>query len=317
VSEQPSPTQGPIQNSGEIPQPHRVLDLTMDDGAIIRVRRHGNPQGPRLVLSHGNGLATNLYFPFWNLLRDRYDLILFDVRNHGENPLHGGAGHDMAHFIADLEKILGEVQREFGAKPIAGVFHSLSGLIAIRHALLHQDRWRALVLFDPPLFPRDGHPLRLAQQNDKDSLSVRARKRTERYKTPDDFARQLGGNRGFTRWRPEAYALMARATLRYDPAAGDWTLACPRELEARVFEENRDPSLWVQLGEVKAPIKIIGADPNLEGAGPPALISQAVAAETAVDYEAIPETTHFLQIEQPEACVRAMETFLARHGMAA
>jgi pimeloyl-ACP methyl ester carboxylesterase len=289
----------------------------MDDGAIIRVRRHGNPSGPRLVLSHGNGLATNLYLPFWNLLRDRYDLVLFDVRNHGENPLHGGVGHDLPHFVADLETMLVGVQREFGAKPLAGAFHSLSGLIAIRHALEYPDRWRALVLFDPPLFPRDGHPLRNAQQNDKDSLSVRARRRTERYKTPDDFARQLASNRGFTRWRPEAYALMARATLRHEPASGEWILACPRELEARVFEENRDPSLGVKLGEVKAAVKIIGADPNLEGAGPPALISKAVAEEVPIDYEAIPDTTHFLQIEKPEQCVRALESFLAKNSMAA
>src|SRR2546421_4184363 len=108
----------------QLAKPNRVLDLAMNDGAIIRIRRHGNPAGPRLVLSHGNGLAVDAYFSFWNLLLDRYELILFDVRNHGENPLHGESGHHMAHFVADLEKILAEVQREFGSKPIAGGFHS-------------------------------------------------------------------------------------------------------------------------------------------------------------------------------------------------
>ncbi len=299
-----------------MPKPNGVLDLKMDDGAIVLVRRHGNPTGPRLVLSHGNGLAIDAYLPFWNLLRDRYDLILFDVRNHGENPLHGGAGHDMAHFLADLETTLREVQREFGHKPIAGVFHSLSGLIAIRHALEHPGRWRALVLFDPPIYPRDGHPLRNAQQGDKDQLAVRARKRTERYRTPHDFAKQLASRQVFSRWRPQAYEMMARATLREEPSSGEWILACPRELEAQVFDENRDPSLWVKLGEVKAPVKLIGADPNIDGASVPGLLSRAVAEETAVEYEAIPDTTHFLQIEKPEACVRAMETFLAKHGMA-
>jgi len=49
----------------------------------------------------------------------------------------------------------------------------------------------------------------------------------------------------------------------------------------------------------------------------PGLLSKAVAEETAVEYEAIPDTTHFLQIERPEECVRAMESFLAKHGMAA
>ena len=37
----------------------------MDDGAPIRVVRHGNPSGPRVVLGHGNGFASDSYFPFW------------------------------------------------------------------------------------------------------------------------------------------------------------------------------------------------------------------------------------------------------------
>jgi pimeloyl-ACP methyl ester carboxylesterase len=314
VSDQAKTAVGAVAH---VPAPNGILDLKMDDGAIMLVRRHGNPTGPRLLLSHGNGLAIDAYLPFWNLLRDRYDLILLDVRNHGANPLHGGAGHDMAHFVTDLEQVLGEVERAFGAKPVAGIFHSLSGLIAIRHALQYPHRWRALVLFDPPIYPRDGHPLRDVQQNDKDGLAARARRRTERYPSPDHFAKQLASNRGFTRWRPEAYEMMARATLRHDAAIGEWILACPRELEARVFEENRDPSLWLRLSELQTPVKLIGADPHLEAAGAPALISQAIAEETPVDYEAISETTHFLQMEKPEECVRAMETFLARHGMAA
>jgi len=288
----------------------------MADGAIIRIRRHGNPSGPRLVISHGNGLAADIYFPFWNLLRDRYDLILFDVRNHGQNPLHGGAGHDMNHFISDLEMILDGIEREFAPKPIAGAFHSLSGLIAIRHALEVGNRWRAIVLFDPPFYPREGHPLHNLQHGDKENLAIRARRRTERYKSVSDFAKQLASNRGFTRWRPEAYGIFACATLREEPGTGEWILACPRELEARVFEENRDPSLWLKLANVEAPVKLIGADPNLEG-NVPALISKAIAEEMPVEYEAIPDTSHFLQIERPEKCVAAMESFLAKHGMRA
>lgn len=306
----------PAHESVRIPEPSRVLELVMDDGAIIHVRRHGNPAGPRVMLSHGNGLAIDAYFPFWSLMLPHYDVIVFDFRNHGANPPHGGAGHDLEHFVSDLERVWQQTQREFGPKPVAGLFHSLSALAAIRHALEYPDRWRALVLFDPPIYPREGHPLRESQQTDKDSLAERARRRSERYPSPHDFARQLASRPAFKRWRPEAYELMAHATLRRDQSGGDWILACPRELEARVFSENRDPSLWVKLGEVKVPVKLIGADPHLESAGPPARIAKAIAEEIPIEYESIPDTTHFLQLEKPEQCLRAVESFLAKHGMA-
>ena len=59
----------------------------MADGASITLRRHGNPTGPRIMFSHGNGLATDLYYPMWRLLMDRFDLVLWDLRNHGWNPV--------------------------------------------------------------------------------------------------------------------------------------------------------------------------------------------------------------------------------------
>src|SRR5205807_6398925 len=57
------------------------IEIAMEDGAIIRIRQHGNLAGPRLALSHGNGLAIDGYLPFWDNLRDRYELILFDFRS--------------------------------------------------------------------------------------------------------------------------------------------------------------------------------------------------------------------------------------------
>jgi pimeloyl-ACP methyl ester carboxylesterase len=65
----------------------------MEDGAAIRVRRHGIAGAPRLVLSHGNALAIDGYFSFWGRLLDRYDVIVYDFRNHGHNPPHHPAHH--------------------------------------------------------------------------------------------------------------------------------------------------------------------------------------------------------------------------------
>jgi len=59
-----------------IPPPHAAFDAIMEDGAVIRVRRHGIAGAPRLVLSHGNALAIDGYFSFWGRLLDRYDVIV-------------------------------------------------------------------------------------------------------------------------------------------------------------------------------------------------------------------------------------------------
>jgi pimeloyl-ACP methyl ester carboxylesterase len=281
----------------------------MEDGAIIRIRQDGNPAGPRLALSHGNGLAIDGYLPFWAPLRKSYELILFDFRNHGQNPLHNFTHHNWPQFIRDLERIFERIQHDLGAKPTAGVFHSLSAVTAVMQTQRIGPRWDPMVLFDPPFYPPDGHPIRELQRGNEDDIATRAERRTPSYDNPMVLAAQF--QRRFPRWQPEAYELMARATLRYDAVSARWVLACPREYEAHIFRSNRETSTWQRLSQMPVPVKLICADPA--DGGPPALIGRALAAEALVEYESIAGTSHFLQIEQPGQCIRAMETFLVKH----
>jgi pimeloyl-ACP methyl ester carboxylesterase len=295
-----------------IPEPHAVFETLMEDGATIRIRRYGLAGAPRLVLSHGNGLAIDGYFSFWGRLLDRYDVIVYDFRNHGQNPPHNPADHHWKNFIQDDERIWHAIRERWGAKPTAGVFHSLSAVTAVMHTLERGVRWDPLVLFDPPIHPREGHPLQAIQASHEGEIAARARRRTERYKSPAELAQLFAHVPQFMLWRPEAYELMARATLRRDETAGDWVLACSRELEAHVFESNRDPTIWPRMKKLPVPCKLICGDPSNEHKQPPALIGRAIAEETGVEYEAIAQTTHFLQIERPDECIRAMEGFLRK-----
>lgn len=293
-----------------LPAPNRIVDLTMEDGAVIRLRQHGNPAGPRLALSHGNGLAIDGYFSFWKLLLERYELILFDFRNHGQNPVASLEHHNWRQFTSDLERIFHASQEHFGAKRTAGVFHSLSAVSSAMHTQRMGKRWDPLVLFDPPFFPRDGHPLHALQLGNEDDIAARAERRTPAYSDPMDLAKQF--SRYLRGWQPEAYEQMARATLRHDETTGKWVLACPREYEAHIFRSNRDTNIWTQLAHMPTPVKLICADPA--GGDPPALIGKALAEDISLDYDFIPRTTHFLQIERPAECVHATEVFLDRHG---
>ena len=103
----------------------------MSDGTAIVLRRHGNPDGPRLVLSHGNGLAVDLYYPFWSLLADDFDLIVYDLRNHDWNEVGAIDKHNMPSFVDDHDRIMEAIDHQYGDKPKVGVFHSVSALISL------------------------------------------------------------------------------------------------------------------------------------------------------------------------------------------
>ena len=58
-----------------IPTPRDRVDVSMGDGATIRVRAYGRPDGIRVFVSNGNGFAVDGYYPFWGPLTDRFDVI--------------------------------------------------------------------------------------------------------------------------------------------------------------------------------------------------------------------------------------------------
>ena len=47
-----------------VPVPRETFDVALEDGASIRVRRHGNRDGVRVTVTHGNGFASDAYLPF-------------------------------------------------------------------------------------------------------------------------------------------------------------------------------------------------------------------------------------------------------------
>lgn len=299
-----------------VPAPAEAFDAVMADGAVIRVRRHGDSAGPRLVLSHGNGFAIDGYWPFWRLLAARYDLLVYDQRNHGANPRHDAARHDLPAFVADLDRLIEAVPERWGAKPTAGVFHSVSAVTAVWHALERGWRWDALALVDPPLIPSPGHRLHAEARGFELGLAHWAAGRPDRFDDPMELAARFARSKSLARWVPGAHALMAPAITRPDPERGGWMLSCPREAESRVYATNAGLDLCPRLGELRGPLVLIGSDPDASDARAPGRVGRAMHAEHGLAWTPIPGTTHMLQVERPEACVAALEAFLAAHGFA-
>ena len=297
-----------------IPEPSSAVDVRLDDDTVTTVRRYGNPSGPRAVLSHGNGLAIDLYYPFWSLLLEDFDIFLFDLRNHGRNPLGPQGSHNIPTFIRDQSLIVESIDRSFGAKAKIGVFHSLSGLVTLLSlSSVMSDHsssavpFETLVLFDPPLFLPGLSESKF--DDHAESLARRTRRRHNQFKNHEQFVELLSYSPFYARVLPGVRELMAQTTLRNSADGDHYELRCPPGYEAQIVEYVRSYAGLVDFEHLPCAIKVLGADPTLPFAYLPTF--DLVKMDT-VDYDFLPDATHYLQLEQPAECVAAMREYLER-----
>ena len=286
-----------------------TVDVAVDAGTFIKLRRHGNPNGPRLVLSHGNGLAIDLYYPFWSRLTDDFDLFVYDMRNHGRNPIGPLSDHHMPALAQDHDIVLEAVDRHYGDKPKVGVYHSV-GALAMLLSPASGAGLSALVLYDPPI--RKPNVDRNAYDDAGVQLADAARRRREWFPTKDEFIESARSASIFERVVPGVAELLAETTLREDSTRGGYALRCPALYEAQIIEYGRIFASVVDLASYRCPIKVIGADPTLPFSYLPTF---DLAEMLEVDYDFLPNTTHYLQLEQPEECVALMGAFLGQQGL--
>lgn len=292
-----------------VPDPLDSRAVAMDDGAVILLRRHGNVAGPRAILSHGNGCAIDGYYPFWRLLLEGFEVVVFDFRHHGLNPPHKGR-HDFPRFLRDLPLVYDAIDREFGRKPQVGAFHSMSARMNLKLALGGDWRLDALVVFDPPMIPPRGHALHGFMMDGERMLWEWARDRQSEFGDPEELAAHFRSSRMLAGWVDGAYELMARSVLRRDDRSGRWSLSCPGRLESRVYRENAKLRMWPRADAFPGPVLMIASDPEGGIMSGPAHSARALRDERGWRCEVVPGAGHFMQIQDPGACRDLMLGFL-------
>ncbi|HEX3862329.1 MAG TPA: alpha/beta hydrolase [Stellaceae bacterium] len=298
----------------DVPRPLAVVDAVSGDGAVLRLRRHGNPQAAtRLFMSHGNGFAIDGYADFWSRFLGDFDIVAFDMRNHGQNPLGDPAHHNYAQMTHDIAAVGRAARAEFGAKPEVGVFHSMSAQSALLQVLAGEPRFDLLILFDPPNTPPEGHPAAAPMLAYLRRLVAWASQRRDRFAAPADLAAEYAATRSGRRWVAGADRLGARSVLRAD--GDEWRLTCPRDLEASMYRQGITLNLWPRRCDVAVPVTLIGADPDASYPAATGLSNRALAAEGGFAYRTIRGTSHLAQFEEPAACAAIVLDILRQTGL--
>ncbi|MBX9841272.1 MAG: alpha/beta hydrolase [Xanthobacteraceae bacterium] len=293
-----------------VPAPQRRFNVSLEDDATIRVRVYGN--GPRLILSHGNGLAIDAYAPFWERLIPRYQVVVFDFRHHGLSSPYQGPRRNWPQFIGDFGRIIGAIDDELGPAPSVGVFHSMSALTALIHASENETNWRALVAFEPPTPPRLDHPESQPFIDMHRDLAEGAARRRESFARIEDLVMSLRRRHSFSRINDQTLYGLAAATLRWNPDRSVFDLACAREFESETFRLRNVGDAWGRVTSVKLPVCIVAGISALDENHCLANVARCVATDGGFQFRDVQDATHFLQLERPQKCAAIVEEFVAK-----
>ena len=222
-----------------IPEPHSECGVRRDERTYTTVRRHGNLAGPRLIVSHGNGLAVDLYYPFWSLLADEFDRLVCDLRNHGWNSAALRRDHNVPRLIRDHLVILGSIDHSFGEKARVGVSRSvtaLTGLLAFSVAIpglpaVPGGGFNGLILFDPPIV----RPGVTREEFDRATQSAATATRARDYRFPSrkEYAGVLAYLPWFLHVVPGVRDLVARTTRGERGTAGSSSFVARGRMKRR------------------------------------------------------------------------------------
>ena len=297
-----------------ITTPIEIVDARMDDGAVIRLRRYGVLDRPRIILSHGNGFAIDGYFPYWSLLLSSFEIVVFDFRNYGRNPVHEGT-HDYVRFLADMTILYDAIDSAFGKKSQAGVFHSMSARVNLKYALDGHRRLDALVVFDPPMVPMKEHPLYERLLSEERLLWRWSAVRPEYFDDPTELAGLYSKSHMLSGWVSGSYELMARSVLRYDVNKKNWFLVCNPARESHIYRQNTAMNIWPAATEFPLPVLVVGGDPDSTRPSAASHACRALGEEQGWIYQYVPGTNHFLQLQEPTICADLTSRFLYNAGV--
>lgn len=247
---------------------------------------------PPFLFAHATGFHGRCWDHIIRLLPDDRRCLAIDARGHGrsakpEPPYHWRAfGRDLV-LAASL----------FEVEDAIGIGHSMGGHITVQAAALRPETYRALLLIDPTIFPRDyyGGPAPDASFT---------RRRRNNFASPDEMFERFRDRPPFQSWRPE----ILRDYCDYGvlPNGDGYILACPPEVEASIYENSKveASNIYPDIATVKHPVTVIRA-----GKTRMQEVFDLAASPTAPDLAThfakaheivLPDASHYIAMESPD-----------------
>ncbi|NOY98667.1 MAG: alpha/beta hydrolase [Chloroflexi bacterium] len=266
--------------------------------------------GPTLHFAHANGYPPGCYRPLLTRLAAHYRVLAMHQR-----PLWPDSRpEDIVDWLPltdDLLRFLDQV----GSGPIIGVGHSMGGIATLRAALREPERFHALVLLDPVLFPpRFILSWRLIRALGLDyrlhPLVSAAINRRQVFESREKLFRGYRRKSVFKYMDDEAlHAYVEGITCPHEPDG--YQLCYSADWEARIYVTGvwRDMGIWRKLPSLRVPTLIVrGAETDTFWASSAKKVRRLNPAIQVITLE---KATHLVPLERPASVFQAIHTFLS------
>jgi pimeloyl-ACP methyl ester carboxylesterase len=277
----------------------RRFKIAFAEGETTGVR-FGGDGPPDLVFLHATGFNALTYRPILAAVGQHFRVVAIDQRGHGRCPLAAEPERfrDWTDYVDDFVTV---GARLWGSAPppvLAG--HSMGGSVALMAAARRPDLADRLVLLDPVMVPSRLRLLTLwltplDARIRRMPIARAAARRRRHFGSRTEMLDSYRGRGAFATWKPgflEAY--VDGGTM--DMADGGVALTCAPRWEATTFATQRS-DIAAAFGRAKCPALLMcGSRQSATRVSAERLAS----LKRDLRIETVPETTHFVPMEEPE-----------------
>lgn len=257
-------------------------------------------RGSPVLLAH----ATGFHGLVWRPVAERLVVAgrrvwSFDFRGHGDSD-PSPDGYAWERFADDVTEVVAALG--LGSDPaLLTVGHSKGAAALLLAESARPGTIRRAWCFEPVVIP--GEP---TAPNPNFPLAVGARRRRNRWDTPEDARRSWAARPPFGDLHPDALAAYVDHGLRRRPD-GAWELRCSPEDEAATYAHGPAHGLWPALPTIQTTVRVVCGERS--DAVTPSLAARIAARLPHGSAEVMANVGHFGPLEDPDATVTSILAF--------
>lgn len=244
-----------------------------------------------LLFSHANGFHGRCFDPIIESLCGEFDCTSFDLRGHGDSVASADWSVDWQGYGDDALCVARSLR-----PGLIAFGHSMGGAALVMAALRAPEIFRALILFEPIIFPDDMRSV-AAKSRGASPLAEGARRRRNSFASRAEAFANYASKPPMNEF--DQRSLRAFVDHGFKDAVSGLTLKCAPEHEARNFEMGALHETWDNLRKLQVKTWVLsGVRQPMQPSGFASRIAEQIRG---AQFQEMRELNHFGPMQKPEA----------------